>query len=224
MKWSNYLQIFKEWARFVTSSSVVAVLTESMLWHSASSMFLWCGEADRGEGCCGGTSAPWVAPAAVCAPAPPGPTGLCAAWRFCRFCSDWWARFSWCCCTMCCCTASWCMGWMAGGAAEYGGERRWRFACAVWSASCSLFTGRGLWPRLSTAEAGRAGRVAGLRRALTEVHSGSEESNATRVRASRLAPHYWSHSFLYSTCKAILERRQRLRNKYLITNIFLYWL
>lgn len=188
-----------------TSSSVVAVLTESMLWQSASSMFLCWGEMARGEGCCGGTSVPCVAPDACCVPAPAVAAGLCAAcrlwaacrfcaawrlctaWRFCwacrlccacRFCNDWWARFNWCCCTilcctmlcctlMCWCTASWWIGWRGVEGLGYGGESRWRFTCALWSASCSLFTGIGLWPRLSTAVAGRAGRVAWLRRAPT---------------------------------------------------------
>lgn len=160
-------------------------------------MFLCCGEAARGDGCCGGTSALCVAPAACCVPVPPVVTGLwacrlCAAWRLCwaacklcacKFCSDWWARFNWCCCTMLCCTmlcctlmcwctASWWIGWRGAGGAGYGGESRWRFTCALWSASCSLFTGRGLWPRLSTAVSGRAGRVARLRQALTVSATG----------------------------------------------------
>lgn len=180
---------------------MVAVLTESMLWQSASSIFLCWGEAGRGDGCCGGTSAPCVAPAACCAPVPPVAAEFCAtcrlwaAWRFCaacklcwacrfccacKFCSDWWARFNWCCCTMLCCTilcctlmcwctASWWMGWSDAVGAGYGGESRCRFTCALWSASCSLFTGRGLWPRLSTAVAWRAGRVTWLWQAQTNA-------------------------------------------------------
>lgn len=128
-------------------------MTESMLWQSASSMVLWCGEEGVGDGC-GGTTA-------ACddggAPAPGSPPA-------CRLCCCRWARFSWCCCTMLCCTilcctlmcwctASWWMG-CSGAGAGYGGESRCRFTCALCSASCNRLTGSGLWPRLSTAVAG----------------------------------------------------------------------